>query len=331
MVKFASVVKKPAAEKPPMPGRMSFFPVRRKPSEPLSVIIAGPMGTTSKVECKSILTPTGGFLAGFTHSLNPYRGCTYGRSLCGVFCYAPEIRFSPSPAPWGRYLEVKTNAREIYRAEYDRLRAKSRRLAIFMSSVTDPFVPQERRFRITRSLLEEMLDRPPDQLVLQTHSPRAMDEVDVLVPLSERCSLSVQISIETDREEIAGLPKPAYTISDRLLALGRLKKSGIRSVAAVSPMLPIAEPTRFARVLDEVADFIICDHYLLGDGSPQGARTRRAKPHAPKPLPQLLVEAGFEEWTRLDTFERAVACIRRVVGHERVGVCSDGFRRAARL
>jgi hypothetical protein len=40
----------------------------------------------ASVEARSILTPTGGFLLGFSHTLNPYRGCSFGGALCGVYC-----------------------------------------------------------------------------------------------------------------------------------------------------------------------------------------------------------------------------------------------------
>ncbi len=100
--------------------------------------------TVTEYGAKSILTPTGGFLTGFSHTLNPYVGCSLGRSLCGMACYAAEMRFaSREAAPWGQSLKVKLNAASLYRRDYARARRKGERLSIFMSSVTDPYVPQE--------------------------------------------------------------------------------------------------------------------------------------------------------------------------------------------
>lgn len=42
------------------------------------------------ISAKSALSPTGGFLSSFTHTLQPYTGCAFGRS-CGVYCYAPFL------------------------------------------------------------------------------------------------------------------------------------------------------------------------------------------------------------------------------------------------
>src|SRR5206468_2634210 len=63
----------------------------RRTSEGERVNDAG--ATKATVATRTILTPTGGFLLGFTHTLNPYRGCAFGRALCGVYCYASETRY----------------------------------------------------------------------------------------------------------------------------------------------------------------------------------------------------------------------------------------------
>ena len=164
-----------------------------------------------EVRCKSILNRTGGFLHSFTHTLNPYRGCTYGSSLCGVACYAPEVL--RDKRPWGGYLEAKVNAADVYRRDMARERKRGP-VRIFMASVTDPYVPQEKRLKITRRVLEAMVEAPPDKLVLQTHTPFPLRDRDLLAALP----CSVQISVETDRDSIPGLPPHAFSPRERLAA-----------------------------------------------------------------------------------------------------------------
>jgi DNA repair photolyase len=284
-----------------------------------------------EITVTGILTRTGGFLSAYSHTLNPYRGCAYGASFCGAACYAPEVRFSPPPDRWGRYLEVKINAPEIYPQDHDRARGRGEPLVVFMSSVTDPYVPQERRYRITGRLLAAMCERPPDALVLQTHTPNPLWDLDALVQLGARTSVAIQISVETDREVIPGFPRHAYSVEARLAALGTLRARGLRTVGVVSPLMPLADPEGFAARLGAVADDVILDHYLIGDGSPGGARTRRRKAHLDDTVPGLLAAGGFEEWTRLETFYAIVERFRSVLGAERVGVGADGFNRAARV
>src|SRR3954470_6733972 len=99
----------------------------------------------------NVLTRTTGYLRTVaSHSLQPYRGCTFGNSLCGVGCYVQHNAWVTRGRQWGTFLEVRTNAADVYRNSYEREAAWARRthgdFAIFCSSATDPFVPQERKF-----------------------------------------------------------------------------------------------------------------------------------------------------------------------------------------
>ena len=284
-----------------------------------------------EIEARTILTPTGGFLSAYTHTLNPYRGCAYGNSLCGAACYAPEIRFGSKTEAWGTYLDVKMNAPVVYRTDYDRCRRKGGPIIVFMSSVTDPYVPQEQRYRITRGILREMINRPPDALVVQTHTPNVLWDVDTLVELGTRMQLVIQVSVETDRDELPGFPRHAYSVEARLRALGEIRARGLTAVAVVSPLMPLADPDGFARRIDAIADFVILDHYLIGDGSPDGARTRRRKAHLDDTVPNLLAAAGAGEWSSLEKFHDVVARFTAIIGSERVGVSADGFNRLVRV
>ena len=81
-------------------------------------------------------------------------------------------------------------------------------------------MPQEFRYRVTGSVLEAMLEKPPDLLVLQTHSHRVTDYSDLYLELSRRCRLRIHVSIETDLDAVPGLPGHAApsTAVSRLLA-----------------------------------------------------------------------------------------------------------------
>ncbi|MCY4614256.1 MAG: hypothetical protein OXB94_11650, partial [Nitrospira sp.] len=102
--------------------------------------------------------------------------------------------------------------------------------------------------------------------------------------------------------------------------LHALRAAGLDSVATVSPLLPLDDPRRFAGELEQACTRVILDHYLLGDGSKEGQRTKQTV------FPRLLREAGYDEWTTLKKFHEIVDVFRRVFGsHERVGVSREGF------
>jgi hypothetical protein len=66
-------------------------------------------------ESKSILTRTSGFLKTVTsHSVQPYRGYTFGNSLCGVGCFVPHNMWITRGRSWDGFLEVRTNATDLY-------------------------------------------------------------------------------------------------------------------------------------------------------------------------------------------------------------------------
>ena len=143
-------------------------------------------------EIGSILTRTSGFLRTVSsHSAQPYRGCAFGNALCGVGCYVRHNGHVTRGRPWGSFLEVRSNAAASYRAGAARERRWARRargaFGIFLSSSTEPFLPQEWRYGVTRGLLGAMVEDPPDLLILQTHSHRVSDCLDLCRQLHRRC------------------------------------------------------------------------------------------------------------------------------------------------
>ncbi len=277
--------------------------------------------TTARV--KNVLTRASGYLRPVcSHSLQPYRGCGFGRALCGVGCYVRHNTWLTRGEEWGSFLEVRENAAEAYAGAVDRERAWARRsrgaFTIFLSSSTDPFPPHEARFGVTRRVLEAMLVSPPDELIVQTHSPAVAGALDLLVPLRTRAGARVRVhlSIESDRDRLEGLPPPAATVDARLAAAAACRAAGLPTVVTVSPLLPIADPERFFARIGEVADAVVLDHYVGGDGSRNGARTERTG----LPAAIAAVEVAALDLAYRD---RMVEVARRHL--PRVGVSAEGF------
>jgi DNA repair photolyase len=277
---------------------------------------------TTWIDNKTILTPTGGFLAsGYTHTINPYVGCAFAGALCGTFCYAQHNPWITQGRPWALY-GAKRNVREAYRHDYDRLK-RSRHstlqpLKIYMSSSTDPYVPQERRLGLTRALLQEMVERAPNVLVLQTHNTLIRRDLDLIVEIAARCELWVSLTVETDMDPVPGFPRHASPPAERLETLEMFRNAGVRAQATLSPLMPLADPQAFARRLDAACERVIVDHYLLGDGS-GGLRTKRTS------FIQRLERAGYAEWTKLDKLWEVRDFLAGVLGTERVLISCEGF------
>jgi DNA repair photolyase len=162
-----------------------------------------------------------------------------------------------------------------------------------------------------------MLERPPDVLIVQTHSAHVTREVETLARLSQMCEVRCHLSIETDRERLPGLPPHAATVESRFAAAAVLRSAGIRVVITVSPLLPIADPDSFFSRIAKVADAVVLDHFIGGDGSPLGTRTLRT----PLPAAMAAVEADS---VSLEYRNRMSALAERYLPG-RVGYHIDGF------
>ena len=228
---------------------------------------------------KKLLNKGTGFLAGYTHTLNPYTGCSFACSYCYVR-QMPVAVFRREP--WGSWVDIKKHAADALRRELRAAQAQGP-VTIFMSSATDPYQPVEYSARVTRSLLEVMVDNPPAFLLVQTRSPLVRRDIDLLTQLG--AAVRVSMTVETDREDIRKRFTPAAPpIAGRLEALRALSAAGIAVQAAVSPVLPCSG--EFATKLREVADRVCIDDYFMGDGS-GGKRTARLNVRALYEQPEL--------------------------------------------
>lgn len=289
-------------------------------SRPRDVVVVSMQVTT--VTVSSILTRCSGFLTTVcSHSLQPYRGCSLGNSLCGAACYVRHNHWLTRGRKWGDFLEVRSNAAEVYRRQVRQERSWARahrgRFSIFMSSSTEPFLPQERSYGVSCSVLRAMGEDPPDELVVQTHSCDVERVLPELLHLRSICDLRVHLSIETDRERLPGLPPPMYSIRARLDTAQRLREAGLNTVATLSPLYPIQDPQAFFARLSQCVQAVVIDHFVGGDGSHGGARTRRT------PVPDVM-EALHPGSSELSYRDQVVTLARRHF-QGRVGVSIDGF------
>ena len=225
-----------------------------------------------------ILTPQrGGFLSAgpwpFTHSLGWSAGCGLGRTYCGRYCYAqhlPNWTFSREEGEdWGEAVIVKENAAALLAEELGRAgSAGRRRMRLFMSTVSDPWQPVERRLRLTRQCLQVFARYPDiDLLLLQTRSPTVLDDAEAIAALP---GAWLGMTLETDRGDLDYGPA-AGAIRQRLSAIRDLAAAGVRVQLAVAPCLPHSEGFADLLLASGARRFVV-DTFNAGDGS-QGART----------------------------------------------------------
>src|SRR5437016_2823002 len=109
-----------------------------------------------QINARSIFSPATGFIqrGGFDWTCNPYIGCTFS---CR-YCYAAFLPQNRRPREdWGRWLEAKVNAVALARKQAPKVAGQG----VYLSSVTDPYVPAERSLCLTRGILEAMAEHQP--------------------------------------------------------------------------------------------------------------------------------------------------------------------------
>jgi len=204
-----------------------------------------------EIQAKGILTKSR--IPGVDYSLNPYVGCYFG---CH-YCYASFMRrFTGHKEPWGEFVDVKANAPEVLERELKRLRPGR----VTMSLVTDPYQPIERKYELTRRLLEIFLKLRPCSgafpLSVLTRSVLVLRDLDLLKQLP---NVEVGMSVTTDDDAVRKIFEPrAPAIAGRIEALRQLKAAGIQTYAFIGPMLPM-DPKRLAGQLAEAVDYVLLD------------------------------------------------------------------------
>lgn len=220
------------------------------------------------INARSIFSPATGFIlrGGFDWTCNPYLGCSFG---C-TYCYAAFLPQNRRPREdWGRWFSAKINAVEVARKQARKVTAS----AVYLSSVTDPYLPAERSLQLTRGILEVLLPHQP-RLLIQTRGPLVVRDLDLL---QEFKSVRVNISIPTDSEDVRRHFEPkSPPLERRWEAVAEVRAAGIPVGICVTPMLPLQEPDRFVERLVAFQPDVLVTQYFHDAGGAFGANTGAA-------------------------------------------------------
>jgi DNA repair photolyase len=217
------------------------------------------------INARSIFSPATGFIrrGGFDWTCNPYVGCTFG---C-VYCYAMFLPQNRRPRDeWGRWVQAKTNALALAAKQAAKIVGQ----AVYLSSVTDPYLPAERGLRLTRGILEALLPFQP-RLLVQTRGPLVTRDVDLLRQFR---AVRVNLSIPTDSDEVRRTFEPkAPPLERRWQALAEVRAAGVPVGICLTPLLPLADPPALARRVAEFRPDVLVTQDFHDSGGGFGADT----------------------------------------------------------
>ena len=245
---------------------------------------------------KCIFTKTK--IPGASYVINQYVGCEHA---C-VYCYAKFMCRWKSYGAWGSWVEAKVNAPTLIKGKYVRGR-------VYMSSVSDPYQPIERKLLLTRRVLANM--HKGVRLSVLTKSDLILRDLDVL---SEFKDVEVGLTVSgLDRK----FEPYAATHEQRVAALKTLSENEMRVYAFISPIIP--HFTDIEAVVRETKNFV--DYYWLELLNLQACGTkcvRLLESVAPESLKILSNETLLKNYVRDDLkkiLEKMNVAIRGIVVH----------------
>lgn len=171
----------------------------------------------------------------FTWTINPYRGCEFACKYCYAR-YTHEFMEMRDGAEFEQKIYVKQHTAELLRRD---LRRVKRGEAIALGTATDPYQPAERRYEVTRGILEEFARHRGFELGIVTKSNLIVRDLDLLHAVALNNALSIHITVTTMNAELARILEPRAPRPDlRIEAVRQLSEAGINVGVSSSPVLP---------------------------------------------------------------------------------------------
>src|SRR5271167_4357884 len=171
----------------------------------------------------------------FTWTINPYRGCEFACKYCYAR-YTHECMEMRDGVDFERKIYVKQQAAWLLRQE---LKKDKRGEEIAIGTATDPYQPAEKRYEVTRGILEELALHHGLEIGIVTKSDLILRDVELLRQIAGHNSLFVNLTITTLNTKLARILEPRAPRPDlRLEAVRQLVSSGVNAGVICAPVLP---------------------------------------------------------------------------------------------
>jgi DNA repair photolyase len=171
----------------------------------------------------------------FTWTINPYRGCEFGCRYCYAR-YTHEFMEMRDGMEFEQKIYVKQHAAGLLRHELRRVKPDE---AIALGTATDPYQPAERRYEVTRGILQEFARHRGFELGIVTKSNMIVRDLDLLKEVARANRVSVHVTITTLDIDLARILEPRAPRPDlRLDAVRALAQAGLRVGVSCSPVVP---------------------------------------------------------------------------------------------
>lgn len=195
-----------------------------------------------EITAKNIISKSN--LPSSDYVINPYVGCSHA---C-IYCYARFMkRFTNHEEEWGKFVDVKLNSEDLVPEKLDKYKGKR----FFISSVTDPYLHYEREYKLTRKILERLVDMEAS-IEIQSKSDLITRDIDILQRL-KGCKAGITITTLEDKVRREIEPYTA-SVEKRLKALEVLSEAGIHTYVFIGPIMPFI--TDWRAIIEKTSPFV---------------------------------------------------------------------------
>lgn len=184
----------------------------------------------------------------FQWTINPYRGCEFGCKYCYAR-YTHEFMELRRGSDFEEVIFAKEWSAAAFRSELAKI---PRQDAIAIGTATDPYQPSERRYGVTRKILEVFAGERGRRVSLISKSDGIARDADIFAEIAKRNRLLVHVTITTMDPALARLLEPYAPRPDlRMGAVETLARAGLRTGVMCAPVLPLINDSEAS--LDAVA------------------------------------------------------------------------------
>ncbi len=171
----------------------------------------------------------------FTWTINPYRGCEFACKYCYAR-YTHEFMEMRDGVDFEQKIYVKQHAGNLLRQELRRVKPGEE---IAIGTATDPYQPAERRFEVTRAILEVLARHQGLEVAIITKGNLILRDVDLLVEIGKKNRSMANVTITTLNADLARILEPRAPRPDlRMETVRKLNEAGIRTGVSCSPVIP---------------------------------------------------------------------------------------------
>jgi DNA repair photolyase len=171
----------------------------------------------------------------FSWTINPYRGCEFACKYCYAR-YTHEFMEMRDGVEFEQKIYVKQHAADLLRQELRQVKPGEE---IAIGTATDPYQPAERKYEVTRAILEEFARHEGLALGIVTKSNLVLRDLELLREIAQKNEISVHLTITTLDADLARILEPRAPRPDlRMEAVRRLSQAGISAGVSCSPVIP---------------------------------------------------------------------------------------------